>query len=73
MTDTEAKRWRESELKHGRLAMIAALAIPFSESFHPIYPNVEGTNSLTFTLPLTHTHTLAVPDPNPITGAISTL
>ena len=34
------KRWRESELKHGRLAMIAASAILVSESFHPLWNGV---------------------------------
>lgn len=34
------KRWRESELKHGRLAMIASIAIITSEAFHPLWNGV---------------------------------
>ena len=40
----------ESELKHGRLSMIAAIAIPFSEAFHPFWPNLEGPGNFTFCL-----------------------
>ena len=34
------KRWRESELKHGRLAMMASLAIVVSEVYHPLWNGV---------------------------------
>ena len=34
------KRWQESELKHGRLAMIASLAIIVSEVYHPLWNGV---------------------------------
>jgi hypothetical protein len=36
------KKYRESELKHGRLAMLAAVGIIIQESFHPIHPDVGG-------------------------------
>ena len=35
-------KYRESELKHGRLAMLAALGFPLAESFQPLYPDVGG-------------------------------
>lgn len=35
-TDIETlKKYREAEIKHGRLAMLAAIGWPFSELFHP--------------------------------------
>ena len=36
------KRWREAELKHGRLAMLAALGMLVQESFHPVFPSITG-------------------------------
>ena len=38
----DVKRYRESELKHGRIAMMAAVAIPISEIYHPFYPQLSG-------------------------------
>ena len=35
------KRCRESEIKHGRLCMIASIAIPISEQNHP-FQNIDG-------------------------------
>ncbi len=32
----EAKRWRESELAHGRVSMLAALGWIVQEEFHPV-------------------------------------
>ena len=29
--------WREAELKHGRVAMLAALGFPLAEAFHPLF------------------------------------
>ena len=37
-TPEDLRRWRESEVKHGRLAMIAAPAIIVSEQYHPFFP-----------------------------------
>lgn len=34
-TVAQLKYSRESELKHGRVAMLAALGFPFAEEFHP--------------------------------------
>lgn len=31
------KKWREAELKHGRVAMLAALGIMVAEVFHPLF------------------------------------
>lgn len=42
-TEKEIQRWRESELKHGRICMLAALGIPFQENFHPLFQGrIEG-------------------------------
>ena len=35
-------KYRESELKHGRLAMLATLGFAVQEYFHPIHPEVQG-------------------------------
>lgn len=37
VSDKELKRWRESELKHGRIAMLAAVGILTAEVWHPVY------------------------------------
>jgi hypothetical protein len=37
-TTAQLKYAREAELKHGRVAMLAALGFPFAEEFHPIFP-----------------------------------
>ena len=36
------RKYRESELKHGRLAMLATLGMLVQESYHPFRPNVGG-------------------------------
>jgi hypothetical protein len=36
-SDAEIKKWREAELKHGRVAMLATLGILTAESFHPLW------------------------------------
>lgn len=36
-SERELKRWRESELKHGRIAMLAAVGILVQEKFHPLF------------------------------------
>ena len=40
------KTYREAELKHGRLAMLAALGWPVSELFHPFLAKLAGTSDL---------------------------
>lgn len=36
-TYAEMKRYREAEVTHGRVAMLAAVGIPVAESFHPLF------------------------------------
>lgn len=36
------RKYRESEIKHGRVAMLAALGIPVSEVYHPIENRIMG-------------------------------
>jgi hypothetical protein len=31
------KKWREAELKHGRVAMLAAVGMTIQEQFHPFF------------------------------------
>eukprot|EP01035_Chromulina_nebulosa_P022855 gene22855-29600_t len=38
----DLKRWRESELKHGRIAMLATVGILTAEYWHPIFKSVDG-------------------------------
>lgn len=46
-TDIETlKRYRESEIKHGRLAMLAAIGWPFSELFHPYLSEITHRTNL---------------------------
>ena len=40
------KTYREAELKHGRLAMLAALGWPVSELFHPYLAKLAGASDL---------------------------
>jgi light-harvesting complex I chlorophyll a/b binding protein 4 len=41
---------REAELKHGRVAMLAALGFPFAEEFHPIFPGDGVPSDFSFQL-----------------------
>ncbi|CAM9483362.1 unnamed protein product [Ascophyllum nodosum] len=34
---SEIKKWREAEIKHGRVAMLAALGILVAEQYHPFF------------------------------------
>jgi light-harvesting complex I chlorophyll a/b binding protein 1 len=41
-TPADLKKWRESELKHGRIAMLGVLGAIVQENFHPLFvPNEE--------------------------------
>jgi light-harvesting complex I chlorophyll a/b binding protein 1 len=40
----EIKKWRESEVKHGRVAMLATLGVFIQEKFSPFY-NPESGNT----------------------------
>ncbi|CAM9234858.1 unnamed protein product [Sphacelaria rigidula] len=33
----DIKRWREAEIKHGRVSMLAALGVLVAEQFHPLF------------------------------------
>jgi hypothetical protein len=37
LTPIEFKKYREAELKHGRLAMLAVLGVLIAENFHPLF------------------------------------
>merc|ERR1711924_572856 len=37
VTEKRAKYFRECELKHGRVAMLAAFGFPVAEHFHPLF------------------------------------
>lgn len=39
----ELKKWRESELKHGRIAMLASVGVLVQESFSPFYNPESGS------------------------------
>merc|ERR1719428_282213 len=44
-----AKFFREAELKHGRVAMLAALGFPVAEKFHPLFGgNIDAPSYLAF-------------------------
>lgn len=46
-TDIETlKRYREAEIKHGRLAMLATVGWPFSELFHPYLSEITHRTNL---------------------------
>ena len=47
---------REAELKHGRVSMLAALAFPFAEEFHPIFPEDAAISDFAFQLSPLQTH-----------------
>merc|ERR1719460_2307908 len=38
----EVLKWREAELAHGRVAMVAGLGFLVQENFHPIFPDIGG-------------------------------
>merc|ERR1711990_1135899 len=39
---SECRKFREAELAHGRVSMIAALGFLVQENFHPIFPEIGG-------------------------------
>jgi len=46
----QLKYSRESEIKHGRVAMLAVVGFPFAEEFHPLFPNVNVPSDFAFQL-----------------------
>uniref|UniRef100_A0A0G4GV87 Plastid light harvesting protein n=1 Tax=Chromera velia CCMP2878 TaxID=1169474 RepID=A0A0G4GV87_9ALVE len=40
-TENELRRWREAELKHGRVAMLATVGHVLQERIHPFFPDVQ--------------------------------
>ena len=54
VSEQRAKYFRECELKHGRVAMLAAFGFPVAEHFHPLFggnidvPSCRGTPLQTF-------------------------
>eukprot|EP00608_Synchroma_pusillum_P009854 CAMPEP_0198424572 /NCGR_PEP_ID=MMETSP1452-20131203/3932_1 /TAXON_ID=1181717 /ORGANISM="Synchroma pusillum, Strain CCMP3072" /LENGTH=220 /DNA_ID=CAMNT_0044144917 /DNA_START=42 /DNA_END=704 /DNA_ORIENTATION=- len=52
-SDETVKRYREAELKHGRLAMVGALGALWGENFHPIFSSADGPAALQiYTVPV---------------------
>jgi len=49
-TTAQLKYAREAELKHGRVAMLAALGFPFAEEFHPLFPEDKVPSDFSFQL-----------------------
>jgi hypothetical protein len=45
LTVSEAKRYREAEITHGRVAMLAALGWLVAEEYHPLFNGVGGASS----------------------------
>ena len=45
VTEGKVRFYREAELKHGRVAMLAALGFPIAEQFHPLFGGTVDTNS----------------------------
>ena len=44
-TEGKVRFYREVELKHGRVAMLAAFGFPIAEQFHPLFGGTVDTNS----------------------------
>ena len=44
-TEGKVRFYREVEIKHGRIAMLAALGFPIAEQFHPLFGGGIDTNS----------------------------
>ena len=42
LTQADVLRFREAELAHGRVSMVAALGFLVQENFHPIFPDIGG-------------------------------
>ena len=38
----EVPRWREAELAHGRVGMLASAGFLVQETYHPMFPDVDG-------------------------------
>ncbi|EOD25560.1 light harvesting protein [Emiliania huxleyi CCMP1516] len=43
LTKEEVLRFREAELAHGRVSMVAALGFLVQENFHPLFPDIGGS------------------------------
>merc|ERR1719353_2548654 len=42
LSQAEIMKFREAELAHGRVSMVAALGFLVQENFHPIFPDIGG-------------------------------
>merc|ERR1719247_2893036 len=42
LSAAEVLKWREAELAHARVAMVAGLGFLVQENFHPIFPDIGG-------------------------------
>ena len=54
VSESVVRKYRESELKHGRLAMLASLGIITQETYHPIYGDNIGGLAITHMEQLSH-------------------
>ena len=45
-SEGKMKFYREVELKHGRISMLAALGIPIAEQFHPLVRSAHGSSTV---------------------------
>merc|ERR1711904_726769 len=48
ITEGKVRFYREVELKHGRVAMLAAFGFLFAESFHPFFPKNDVPSYIAF-------------------------